>query len=90
MPGKRKMQVQLLTAITGFSNPRKGVVKGGGGGRNPFIYTSLTFRATGLANSQLRESHLREVPSRKKDRSDASCLRNQRKMKKRQKFRVRD
>lgn len=30
MPGKRKMQVQLLTAITGFSNPRKGVVKGGG------------------------------------------------------------
>lgn len=53
MPGKRKMQVQLLTAITGFSNPRKGVVKGGGG-RNPFIYTSLTFRATGLANRPAR------------------------------------
>lgn len=38
MPGKRKMQVQLLTAITGFSNPRKGVVKGGGGAKSLYLH----------------------------------------------------
>ena len=38
MPGKRKMQVQLLTAITGFSNPCKGVVKGGGGAKSLYLH----------------------------------------------------